>query len=67
VAPQAGADALVMRYTFVDGEFVDLAHRDGLKVFVWNIDDPHLIAPYADMRVDGIGSNDPRILVDFFS
>jgi glycerophosphoryl diester phosphodiesterase len=67
VATQAGADALVMRYTFVDGEFVDLAHRDGLKVFVWNIDDPHLIAPYADMRVDGIGSNDPRILVDFFS
>jgi len=67
VATQAAADALVMRYTFVDGEFVDLAHRDGLKVFVWNIDEPHLIAPYVDMRVDGIGSNDPRILVDFFS
>jgi len=67
VATQAAADALVMRYTFVDGEFVDLAHRDGLKVFVWNIDESHLIAPYVDMRVDGIGSNDPRILVDFFS
>ncbi len=66
VAKQAAADALVMRYSFVDGEFVDLAHRDGLKVFVWNIDEPHLIAPYVDMGVDGIGSNDPRILVDFF-
>jgi glycerophosphoryl diester phosphodiesterase len=67
VATQAAADALVMRYAFVDGEFVDLAHRDGLKVFIWNIDELHLIAPYVDMGVDGIGSNDPRILVDFFS
>jgi glycerophosphoryl diester phosphodiesterase len=55
-----------MKYTFVDKTFVDTAHKEGLTVFVWNIDDAHLVKPYADMDVDGIGSNDPRVLVDFF-
>jgi glycerophosphoryl diester phosphodiesterase len=66
VAVQASADALVMRYTFVERQFVDIAHKEGLKVFIWNIDDPHLVKPYADMGVDGIGSNDPQVLVDYF-
>ncbi|MDY6839386.1 MAG: glycerophosphodiester phosphodiesterase family protein [Thermodesulfobacteriota bacterium] len=66
VATQASADAFVMRYTFVDKPFVEMAHREGLKVFIWNIDDPTLVKPYADIGVDGIGSNDPRILVEYF-
>ena len=37
------------------------------KIVVWNIDDRHFLKPYADMGVDGIGSNDPRILVDYFT
>jgi glycerophosphoryl diester phosphodiesterase len=66
VASQASADALVMSYTFVNREFVHIAHKQGLKVFIWNIDQPHIIKDYADMGVDGIGSNDPRVLVDYF-
>jgi len=66
VAIQASADALVMRYSFVDGQFVQMAHHGGLKVFLWNIDDPGLLERYVAMGVDGIGSNDPRVLVDFF-
>lgn len=66
IAVQASADALVMKYTFVNTEFVKMAHMEGLKVFIWNIDQPDLVAPYADMGVDGIGSNDPRILVEYF-
>jgi glycerophosphoryl diester phosphodiesterase len=66
VAVQASADALVMRYTFVDRQFVEMAHKRDLKVIIWNIDDPNLIKPYADMGVDGIGSNDPRVLFDYF-
>ena len=66
VAVQASADALVMRYTFVDREFVEVAHKAGLKVIIWNIDDPDLVKPYPEMGVDGIGSNDPRVLVDYF-
>lgn len=28
--------------------------------------DPDLIKPFADIGVDGIGSNNPGILVDYF-
>jgi glycerophosphoryl diester phosphodiesterase len=66
VASNAFADALVMRYSFVDERFVKMAHKKGLKVFIWNIDDPDLLEPYVAMGVDGIGSNDPRVLVDYF-
>lgn len=67
VATQASAEALVMKYNFVNGYFVEIAHKEGLKVFVWNIDDRHLLKPYVDMGVDGIGSNDPRVLVEYFT
>ncbi|MES0350085.1 MAG: glycerophosphodiester phosphodiesterase family protein [Desulfobacteria bacterium] len=66
VASQASADALVMKYNFVNRHFVEMVHKDGLKVFVWNIDDRYLLKPYVDMGVDGIGSNDPRVLVEYF-
>jgi len=66
IATQASADALVMKYSFVDREFVKIAHEKGLKVFIWNIDDRDLIEPYVDMGVDAIGSNDPRVLVKYF-
>ncbi len=66
IARSASADALVMNYAFVNKELVDKAHQEGLKVFIWNIDDRDMLRPYVDMGVDGIGSNDPRILVEYF-
>lgn len=66
MARSASADALVMNYAFVNKELVDKAHQEGLKVFIWNIDDRDMLKPYVDMGVDGIGSNDPRILVEYF-
>ena len=66
IATQASADALVMKYTFVDREFVKMAHKKGLKVFIWNIDDQDLLKPYVDIGVDAIGTNDPRVLVEYF-
>ena len=66
IADQVSADALVIKYTFIDAEFVELSHKNDLKVFIWNIDDPDLIKPFVDMGVDGIGSNNPGILVDYF-
>jgi glycerophosphoryl diester phosphodiesterase len=66
IARSASADALVMNYAFVNKELVYKAHQEGLKVFIWNIDDPDMLKPYVDMGVDGIGSNDPRILVEYF-
>ena len=66
IATQASADALVMKYSFVDREFVKIAHKKGLKVFIWNIDDQDFLKPYVDMGVDAIGTNDPRVLVKYF-
>jgi glycerophosphoryl diester phosphodiesterase len=66
VATRARADALIMRYTFLNREFVNIAHQEDLKVFIWNIDDENLLMPFVEMGVDGIASNDPRVLVDFF-
>ncbi|MEA1868416.1 MAG: glycerophosphodiester phosphodiesterase family protein [Thermodesulfobacteriota bacterium] len=66
IATQASADALVMKYSFVDREFVKTVHKKGIKVFIWNIDDQDLLKPYVDMDVDAIGSNDPRVLVKYF-
>ena len=66
VASAAQADVLMMKYTFVDKDFVDIAHRDGMKLFVWNVDQLGLAESYARMGVDGIGSNDPRALVNRF-
>jgi len=65
IARSASADALVMNYAFVSKGLVDKAHQEGLKVFIWNIDDRDMLKPYVDMGVDGIGSNDPRILVEY--
>ena len=64
IATQASADALVMNYAFVDMKFIQTAHKEGLKVFVWNIDKRDLLKPFADMGVDGIGTNDPRVLCE---
>ncbi len=66
IATQTSADALVMNYSFIDMKFVQTAHKENLKVFVWNIDKRNLIKPYVDMGVDGIGTNDPRVLCEYF-
>jgi glycerophosphoryl diester phosphodiesterase len=66
IATQTSADALVMNYSFIDMKFVQTAHRGNLKVFVWNIDKRNLLKPYADMGIDGIGTNDPRVLCEYF-
>lgn len=66
IAGSAGANALVMNYAFVNKEFVELARHDNFEVHIWNIDDPRLLDRYADMGVDGIASNNPQILVDYF-
>jgi glycerophosphoryl diester phosphodiesterase len=66
IANHACADALVMKYDFVDKEFVEIVHEKSLKIFIWNIDDRELLKPYIDMEVDAIGTNDPRIFAQYF-
>lgn len=46
----------------VTPRFVDTAHRAGIQVHVWTVDEPSDIASLLDMGVDGIMSDDTRAL-----
>jgi glycerophosphoryl diester phosphodiesterase len=52
------------RVTVVDERFVDRAHRRGMQVHVWTIDEPDEMARLFDLGVDGIMTDRPAILRD---
>lgn len=43
----------------LDESFVGLAHSQGLKVYVWTVDEPEMARRFAGMGVDGITTNAP--------
>ena len=53
--------------TIVDRRFVERAHRWGLHVHVWTIDDPCEMARLLDLGVDGIMTDQPTVLRDVFA
>ncbi len=44
--------------------FVRAAHRRGVQVHVWTIDDPAEMARLLDLGVDGIMTDRPQVLKD---
>ena len=50
--------------TIVTDSFVERAHRRGLHVHVWTIDDPAEMTRLLDMGVDGIITDEPQVLKD---
>ena len=58
----AAADAVCVQWGYLDRDVVDSAHRAGLGVFVWTVDDEQAIGRCRDLGVDGITSNDTRLL-----
>ena len=67
--PRLGADCLQVPtrqgpLPLVTGRFVAAAHRSGLPVHVWTIDDAPTMRRLLDLGVDGIMTNRPRVLLD---
>src|SRR5262249_9064278 len=60
VPPSSGA------FPIVPAESVAAAHRHGLEVHVWTIDDPAEMDALLDLGVDGIMTNLPALGVDVF-
>ena len=54
------------RLTVVDRRFLAYAHRLGLQVHVWTIDDPAEINELLDLGVDGIMTDRVEVLRDVF-
>jgi glycerophosphoryl diester phosphodiesterase len=52
------------RVTLVSEAFVEAAHRRGLQVHVWTIDDPAEMHRLCDLGVDGIMTDRPAVLRD---
>ncbi len=50
----------------IDRRFVDAAHRAGLPVHVWTIDDPAEMHYLLDLGVDGLMTDRPRVLKEVF-
>ena len=50
--------------TIVNERFVRAAHRRGLHVHAWTIDEPTEMRRLLDMGVDGVMSDRPDLLVD---
>ena len=65
LARAARTDTLVLNYRYVNRALADLAHRQGLKVSVWNIDDPELLESYLDMNLEAICTNRPEEIINY--
>lgn len=62
LALDAKADVLLPRYTHVDAEMVAEAHRCGLAVIPWTVDDPGQMRRLMALGVDGMATNRPDVL-----
>ena len=67
LARAARADTLVLNYRYVNRELVDAAHRQDIRVIVWNIDDPEILKPYLAMNLDAICTNRPQEIINYLT
>lgn len=65
-APAAQVPTHRGRLRVVDERFIAHAHRVGVDVHVWTIDDPETISALLDMGVDGIMTDRLDILADVY-
>jgi glycerophosphoryl diester phosphodiesterase len=63
IALQVGAESLHLRHGVATREWVEQAHRAGLKAEVWTIDDAERMKWAIELGVDAITTNDPALLL----
>jgi glycerophosphoryl diester phosphodiesterase len=61
-APEIGASAIWAFHLVATPELVAVTRDLGIELITWTVDDPDRVAALTAMGVDGICSNDPRLL-----
>ena len=62
----AGLDGIDSHYAGVTKEFADKLHADGMKLYVWTVDELADAQKMKDMGVDGITTNKPDVMLEYF-
>ncbi len=62
IGQQLNAYSLHVWYESIDQVFIDDAHKRGIKLFAFTLDDPNQIEQLKTLGVDGIFSNYPEII-----
>lgn len=60
-ATRYDVDFLAINAAAATRGFVERAHRAGLHVYVWTVNDPYLMSAMMSRNVDGIITDDPRL------
>jgi glycerophosphoryl diester phosphodiesterase len=63
-APRLGVWAVWAYHPLITRRLVQAAHAAGVRLIAWTVDDPERIRELAALGVDGICSNDPRLLTE---
>ena len=59
---RAGASVATLHYLVATRAVIRRSHAHGAAVWAWTVDDPRAVRRLADAGVDGVISNDPRVL-----
>ena len=60
-APELGVNSIWAYQRLITKKLVAATHDAGLELVAWTVDEPERITQLAEMGVDGIVSNDPRL------
>lgn len=66
-AVTAGAESFHPRADRTSRQLVESCHRRGLRVYSWTVDDPQQAQKLVRLGIDGLFTNSPAGLVEFFS
>ncbi len=56
--------SISVSYKKLSWEIVDLAHKAGVEVWVWTVDDPQIAVAMSSLGVDAIKTDSPKMMLD---